>query len=234
MTTLVISNPSNVLHFFIANLLKHSFSWICLMSLSFPWKRVCLWVLVNLHWSLLRSFSYFLFFSSIYLCHCIKDSWTRAKICWHQRVSLSLFLPLEITSLLQWLIQSHSRLSDLGHLTLQERICSAFYSRLHSKSLTETGGGPGRVTCQLSWPSKWHSFETWGYILYQPKQQGCCAMLEEAFPSPAVPLVSFRYKVHPWAQASIAGDLLYLVPSPDSVKGLPQFWQLNEKSVTCP
>lgn len=149
-------------------------------------------------------------------------------------MSLSLFLPLEIISVLQWLIYSHGPFSDLGHFTSQERVCSAIYSRSHNKLLAETGREPGTATCQLSWPSKWHSCETWGYILYQPEQQRCCAMLEEAFPSPAVPLLSSRCKVHPWALATITGDLLYLVPSPDSVKALPQCWQLNEISVTCP
>lgn len=58
--------------------------------------------------------------------------------------------PLEVISVLQWLIHSHGPLSDLGYLTLQERVCSAIYSRSHSKLLAETGGGPGRATFQLS------------------------------------------------------------------------------------
>lgn len=110
-------------------------------------------------------------------------------------MSLSFFIHLEIISVFQWLIQSHGLLSDLGHPTLQERVCSAFYSRSHSKSFAETWEGLGRAVCQLSWLSKWHACGTWEYILHEPMQQSCCAMLEETFPSPAVPLVSSRCKV---------------------------------------
>lgn len=63
-------------------------------------------------------------------------------------------LPLEIILALQWLMHSRGPLSDLGHLALQEMVCSAIYSRSHSKSLAETGGRLGRATCQLSWPSE--------------------------------------------------------------------------------
>lgn len=115
-------------------------------------------------------------------------------------------------------------LSDPGHFHLQQRVCGAVFSRLHRNSWAEVGEGPGRATCHLSWPSEWLLCET---------ELLCHA--GGAFPSPAVPQVTSRCKVHhPWALASIRGDLPCLVPSPDTVKGLSQCWLLTEKSVTRP
>lgn len=95
-------------------------------------------------------------------------------------------------SVLQWLIYSHGPFSDLGHFTLQERVCSAIYSRSHNKLLAETGREPGTATCQLSWPSKWHSCETWGYILYQPEQQEMLCHAGGGISQPSCPPVKFQ------------------------------------------